>query len=319
MTHNGSGGVTPTLSARDLVDAVPGLADIGVDIDVVTFRSRPGASLTSEDLTELSETLTTRFATGVSGAVITQGTDTIEETAYLLDLLHHTDQPIVVTGAMRNPTLAGADGPANLLAAITVAASPQAAGLGCIVVFADEIHAAARVRKSHSTSVAAFLSPNGGPLGYVVEGRVRIVNRPATRYTLAVSPRGGPLPRVGVYTATLGDDGTLLPLLADQLDGLVIAGFGVGHVPESWAEPLAAIAQRIPVVLSSRTGAGFTAADTYGFAGSERDLLRRGLIPAGILDPYKARLLLQLLLHNGTGRAGLHAAFQATIAVPSGS
>ncbi|WP_309238390.1 asparaginase [Actinoplanes aureus] len=309
IAMTGTAGVSPSLSAHDLVDAVPGLAGVDADLDVHTFRSRPGASLTADDVRELAGLLTEGFAGGADGAVVTQGTDTIEETAYVLDLLHRADQPIVVTGAMRNPTLAGADGPANLLASVTVAASRYARGIGCLVVIADEIHAAARVRKRHTTSPAAFVSPDGGPLGYLAEGQVRIVNRPSHRYALPVPRSDRPLPPVGLYTATLGDDGSLLPVLADRLAGLVIAGFGVGHVPETWVTHLQHAAARIPVVLASRTGAGSIATGIYGFPGSERDLLQRGLIPAGMLDAYKARLLLQFLLTTTTDRGALVAAF----------
>ncbi|MEU8660052.1 asparaginase [Actinoplanes philippinensis] len=307
MTGDAVGGVTPTLSARDLVGAVPGL-DGSADLEVVTFRNQPGAALTIGDLVELSGLLARGFADGVVGAVITQGTDTIEETAYVLGLLHPGDEPIAVTGAMRNPTLAGADGPANLLAAVRVAASPEARGLGCVVVLADEIHAAGRVRKTHTSSVAAFTSPVGGPLGYLSEGRPHVLNRPHRPRALPIPPVG-PSPRVGLYTATLGDDGGLLPVLAASLDGLVIAGFGVGHVPASWVPHLAAIARRIPVVLTSRTGAGFTATSTYGYPGAERDLLARGLISGGALDPYKCRLLLQLLLATATSAGEVREAF----------
>jgi L-asparaginase len=241
--------------------------------------------------------------------VITQGTDTIEETAYLLDLLHDGPEPIVVTGAMRNPTLAGPDGPANLLAALQVAASPKAAGLGCLVVFADEIHAAARVRKTHATSPATFASPNGGPLGYLVEGAPAVINRPVHRFTVARTLHRQP--RVGLYTATLGDDGMLLDKLSAYLDGAVVAAFGAGHVPDNWVVRLTNLAGRIPVVLSSRAGAGPVLQATYGFAGSERDLLARGLIRAGLLDPYKSRILLHCLLAAGVERPGIVAAFAA--------
>ena len=309
MTSVGSGGVAPSLTARQLVEAVPGLGETGIEIDVLTFRTKPGASLTIDDLTELTTKLGDYWEAGVAGVVITQGTDTIEESAYALDLLHHGPQPLVVTGAMRNPTLAGADGPANLLAAIQVAASSAARNMGCVVVFADEIHAARRVRKTHSTSIATFASPNGGPLGYLVEGQVTILNALPGRHFVPAGRQ--PSPTVRLYTATLGDDGAALGPLAGGADGLVVAGFGVGHVPEPWLATLTEVAGRIPVVLTSRTGSGPVLAETYGFPGSERDLINRGLIPAGLLDPLKARILLHLALAAGADRDQVLTAFTA--------
>jgi L-asparaginase len=304
MTGTPVGGVAPALSAEQLVAAVPGLPG---DLDVLSFRNRPGASLTLADLTNLSAVLAERFAAGIAGAVVTQGTDTIEESAYVLDLLHGGPQPIVVTGAMRNPTMAGADGPANLLAAVAVAASPAARDLGCVVVMADEVHAARRVGKTHATSVAAFASPGAGPLGHVAEGVFRLLSHPPER--LVLPPPAGPVPEVGLYPATLDDDGRLLLGLSRRVDGLVIAGFGAGHVPERWVGPLTEAASRIPVVLVSRTGAGPVLTGTYGFPGSERDLIARGLIPAGVLHPYKARILLRLALAAGLDRTAIGAAF----------
>jgi L-asparaginase len=311
MTSTTAGGVAPTLSAQQLLDAVPGLADSGIDVDALTFRTRPGASLTIEDLSELAAVITKELDVGAAGVVVTQGTDTIEETAYALDLLHPGPQPVVVTGAMRNPTLAGADGPANLLAAVLVAASPVARDLGCLVVLSDEIHAARRVRKTHSTSTATFASPDGGPLGYMIENRAQFVNRLRSRHILPVPHRPTAVPSVVLYTATLGDNGSTLEALTNHVDGLVIAGFGVGHVPESWLPTLTDAAARIPVVLASRTGAGPTLASTYGFAGSERDLLSRGLIGCGLLHPYKARILLHLALAAGADRNDIAAALAA--------
>nr|WP_322770055.1 asparaginase [Frankia sp. Cr1] len=311
MTAAGSDGVAPTLSTAQLVASVPGLAATGIGVEVEDFRRLPGASLTFDDITALAQSVheLTTADPGIDGVVVVQGTDTIEETAYLLDLLHPEACPVVVTGAMRPPQLAGADGPANLLAAIAVAANPHTGDQGCLVVLADEIHAARRVRKTHTSAGATFRSPTGGPLGYLVEGQPRMVNRLTHRTVLPRPAAGSPPPRVALVTIVLGDDGLLLEHLPGHLDGLVVAAFGVGHVPAALVPLLDTLARRIPVVLASRTGAGSVAAATYGFPGSERDLLGRGLISAGFLDPLKARILLHTLLTAGSDRPTMTAAF----------
>jgi len=310
-------GVAPSLRGADLLAAVPGLNSLGLEVDVHDFLQVPGASVTIPDVIALAGAIREQIAAGAAGAVVTQGTDTIEETAFLLDLLAEAGAPVVVTGAMRNPTLAGPDGPANVLSAVLVAASPGARGLGCVVVFGDEIHAARYVRKSHTTSAAAFTSPACGPLGLVAEGRVVMLARPPARppvWPEGTAPALARSVRTGLVTMVLGDDGELLRGAADRFDGLVIAGFGAGHVPGALAPGLGALAARIPVVIASRAGAGMVLAHTYAYPGSERDLRARGLIGAGYLDPLKARLLLHVLLAGRSGREEIAATFGAVAA-----
>ena len=175
--------------------------------------------------------------------------------------------------------------------------------MGALVVFNDEIHAARWVRKRHSTSTASFGSPNVGPIGFVIEARARPLVTPPRHPSL---PRPGAdqlaAARVALYTVTLDDDAVLLDEVARRHQGLVLAGFGVGHVPAAMAPALGALAGRMPVVLTSRTGSGTVLRQTYGANGSEVDLQRRGLINGGTLDPYKARVLLRVLLAGGADR-----------------
>lgn len=306
-------GVVQRLDGAAVMSAVPQLADLDVAIAARDLRAVPGACLSFDDIMELAAAAEAAVADGATGVVVVQGTDTIEETSYLIDLVWPHDAPIVVTGAMRNPTLAGPDGPANLLAAVQVASADRFAGLGCLVVLNDQAHAARYVRKTHTSNPASFASPDTGPLGHLVEGVPVVLSRPPSRLTLPrpASVAGAPVALVAV---TLDDDGWLLAGLADRYVGLVVAGFGVGHVPARMADPLAELAERIPVVLASRTGAGSVYAHTYGFAGSESDLRARGLIGAGFLDAYKARVLLRLLL---AGKA-THAEVETTFARASG-
>ena len=290
-----AGAAVARLAGSELVAAVPGLADSGIEVDVRDFRRMPSASFSFADVLELVEQAD---ATGGDGVVVVQGTDTIEETAFLIDLLWRRPEPVVVTGAMRTPAMAGADGPANLLAAMRVAASVAARERGVLVVLDDEIHAARHVAKRHTSSTGAFASPDTGPLGRLVEGTPLFFAPPYRLPALARPERI--TVRVPLLVTTLGDDGALLDAVDDTCAGLVIAAFGVGHVPERWVERLGMLATRMPVVLASRIGAGSVHTRTYGAIGSETDLRRRGLLTSAYLNAYQARLLLVVLLSNGT-------------------
>lgn len=302
------GGVVTRLGGADLVAAAPGLADLGMPLEVRDAVAAPSANLTFVQMLGVLDAASAAVEGGAAGVVVTQGTDTLEETAFLVDLAWPHTAPFVLTGAMRNPTLAGADGPANLLAAARVASSPVARDLGALVVFNDEIHAARWVRKTHATSTAAFHSPNAGPIGHVIEGRTRVLTRPVRRDALP-SLTGRVFPSVPIYTVALDDDGALLDAMAPRCQGLVVAAFGVGHVPAAMASTLGALAERVPVVLTSATGAGSVLRQTYGAVGSEADLQKRGLINGGLLDPRKSRILLRSLLAGGLGRSEIADAF----------
>lgn len=295
MTGDGGTGVVPTLTGEDLVSAVPGLSEVA-EVSASSFRQLPGAHLGLEDLVELAGEIDRLIRRGATGVVVTQGTDTIEETAFFLDLLVASEAPVVVTGAMRNPALPGADGPANLLGSIQVAASSAARGLGSLVVMNDEIHAARFVRKAHTQSPAAFVSFPAGPVGWLAEGVPRVgVRLPRTpRLPLPDSALGDP---VALVTLSLGNDGRLLRAVGSSgYAGLVVEALGGGHVPAGVVEALSSLADRMPVVLASRAGGGEILRGTYGFPGSETDLIGRGLVPAGPLDGPKARLLLTLMI-----------------------
>ena len=303
-------GVQPVLEAGALVAALPRLREVA-RVRARSLRVVPSASLGFADVLGCLEAARVEAADTAAGVVVTQGTDTLEECAYLLDLLWDRDEPLVITGAMRHPEQPGADGPANLLAAVTVAVARSARGRGVLVVMDDDVHSARHVTKRHSSSTGAFVSVDTGPVGRVHEG---------TAVFLSALPRQAPLPqpvpgadpRVALLEATLGDDGELLRLVAqDGFDGVVVAAFGVGHVATATAELIGDLTGRVPVILASRTGAGGTSRSTYGFIGSERDLLARGMISAGFLDPRKARILLWALLGAGADDARIRATFAA--------
>jgi L-asparaginase len=220
--------------------------------------------------------------------------------------------PVVVTGAMRTAHMPGADGPANLSAAIRVAASPACRNLGALVVMNDEIHAARHVTKGHSSNPAAFRSERG-PIGRVVEGRPEVIWQPRATvvrdFTLdeACTPRPA---RVFHIPAEIDDDGSLV-MAAQEIgcDGIVISGMGGGHVAPAMVPALATAAAKLPVVLTSKCPAGGVLANTYGYAGAEIDLMARGLIRAGHLTPAKAHAALTFLLRHDQPIAAIRAFF----------
>jgi L-asparaginase len=241
-----------------------------------------------------------------AGVVVTHGTDVLEETAFALELLTRSDTPIVVTGAMRLANQPSADGDANLIAACRVAASDAARGKGALVVFDEEIHWGPLVRKRHAFRTHAFSSEPFGPLGWVREGDVRFTLTPQRRLPHLSWGSGAPvIPVLDVGPA-------MEPSVLEKLggcDALVLALPGGGHIADTTPAVLEKLAAKMPVVFASRTGAGETLTRSYGYAGGEMDLIRRGLIPAGWLDGRKARVALAILLSSGASRADIAAFF----------
>ncbi len=310
MTRSDTGGITPTLTADKLIDSVPQLAGVAT-LEAVTQFSMPGASLSIRNLAEVADMLNQRLQADFDGAVVVQGTDTIEDTAFVLDLLVHSKRPVVVTGAMRGPQAAGADGPANILSAVTVAADARMSGLGVVVVLNDEIHSARWAQKSHTSLTSAFTSPGTGCMGFVAEGRVELMMTPQRD----ISSVQGPLVHdhaVALVSLGLGEDGRMLPMLKGLgYSAVVIEGMGAGHVPAATVGAIEALVSQMPVVLCTRVRGGRVFTQTYGFAGSEMDLIAKGVIPCGHLSASKARLLLSLLLSTGTSATGVRDVFKA--------
>lgn len=262
---------------------------------------------------------------GARGAVITHGTDTLEETAFLLNRYWRRDAPLVLTGAMRPANAPGADGPANLHDAIRTAASTQARGLGVLAVFDSLVHGADRVTKVSSRSVDAFDSEPSGPLAVVGPDGIRLVySLPPTAARLdGELPTALPVvPVIGVGLFDRGEAVAALlaagaaraagPTGAAGVAGVVINGVGMGHVPERIV-PLVREATKVgvPVVVSTRIPEGGTSTYHYSYPGSEVDLINNGALMAGSLSAHKARLLLQALLAAGAPRDRIEDAFAA--------
>jgi len=233
------------------------------------------------------------------GVVITHGTDTIEETAYFLNLTVHSEKPVVLVGAMRSATSMSADGPLNIYNAVAVAASSQAAGKGVLVVMNDIIHSARGITKTHTTNAATFGSPDFGPLGSVYYGRVSFYRASTRRHTHQSEFNVGrlrALPRVDIVYGYANNSRTAVDaLVADGVQGIVHAGVGNGNPYPDTLEGLAdARKQNIAVVRSSRCGGGPVTLE------AEVDDEAYGFVVADSLNPQKSRVLLMLALTRTT-------------------
>src|SRR5690625_1639539 len=298
----------PVLDADALLRGVSGLGELAT-VRATSVCTKPSASIDVGDVLTALGWARAQVDDSARGVVVTHGTDTLEETAYLLDLLWDRPEPLVVTGAMRQADLPSADGTANVLAAARVALAPEARERGVLVVLNDEIHLAARMTKESSTALDAFVSPGSGPAGRLHEHRVRLAAPPAPRPAALPAPGPGSVD-VPLVEAPLADDGRVVRALVDAgFRALVVDGSGLGHVSAGTAGELtAAVARGVVVVVATRCARGGTGRSTYGYVGSETHLLEAGVHLAGELSGRKARLLLHVLLQAGHRGAELERA-----------
>ena len=297
-----TGAAFPALSGRQILARVRGLGP-DVRLGFEDYDRLPGPHVTPRWMWRLRTRVAELLADPqIDGVVVTHGTDTVEETAYLLHLTLESRRPVVFCGAMRTISEPGWDGPANLAAAIRTAAHPDSRERGTLVTIGDGIHSAAEVTKRHTHSLSAFASPLG-PLGVVDRSEV-VYGRPPAREP--VIPARRLEPRVDLHVMAAGVDGGLIRASLERgARGLVVEATGVGNVPPAALPGLrAAIARRVPVVVVSRCPEG-RVSPAYGYQGGGETLRQMGVLFGGDLPGPKARIRLMVALGAAGGRDGV--------------
>ncbi len=290
-------GFVPALSGEQLVEAVPEIKTIA-RVEIEAVANIGSSDMTPEIWLKLARRANEVLAeSGVAGVVVTHGTDTIEETAYFLDLTVTDEKPVILVGAQRAASIKDTDGPRNLMNAIRVAISAEARGKGAVIVMNGEINAAREVTKTSTLDVGTFQSLEFGKLGYVGDDGVRFYRAPLRRQTIPLPPTAR-LGRIEIVPHYAGADGRLIRGLTSEggCDGLVIAGAGLGHVSGTMFDAIEQVrAKDIPVVVSTRVYTGRTQ-PLYATKGSGVSLVKIGCVLADNLSPQKARVLLMVAM-----------------------
>jgi L-asparaginase len=309
-----TGAKRPAVSGAELVASVPGLAEVA-DVRVEEVAAESSWNLTPAHMLAVARRANEALAGGdVDGLVVTHGTDTVEETAFLTDLTLSADRPVVFTAAMRSPDEPSADGPRNLLNAVRVAAAPEARGAGAVVALNDEIHAARWVRKLDTGLTGAFGSPRHAALGRVTPTELELGTLPPRGFT--IEPANELSHEVALVSAYPGTDGAAMVAVVEATDaaGLVVEGTGSGNVPGSAEAGIRAVVERgLPVVVATRVPGG-SSGSGYGSPGGGARLRELGAVTAGPLSAGKARLLLMVLLAGGLTGDAAAGAFEAASA-----
>jgi L-asparaginase len=288
-----TGAVRPD-EKNPLHDTTPSLTNLG-DIHVEELFHLPSPHITPLEMLVLRNKIEEKVTKEqMEGIVITHGTDTLEETAYFLDLTVQADVPIVVTGAMRSSNEIGADGLYNLISSIKVAASDEARGKGVLVVLNDEIHTAKNVTKTHTSNIATFQSPQYGPIGIVTKRGVFFHHAPTKRTTYPIQHISKNVILLKAYAGM--DEGIFQAIQTLPLDGVVIEALGQGNLPPRAAKGVRSLLEaNIPVVLVSRCFNGIVQ-DIYGYEGGGKQLKEMGVIFSNGLNGQKARMKLLVAL-----------------------
>ena len=288
-------GVVPYEKGNLLISEIPTLKELDVNVEVIEFSNIPSPHMTPKKMWELSRQVEKILSDDeVIGVVITHGTDTLEETSYLLDLTLKSNKPVVCTAAMRNIGELGTDGPRNVYSSVLTVLSPQASEMGVMVCLNDEIHAAREVTKTYTSNVATFDSPGYGPLGIVDEDNVIFFRKSLTREKILVDKIEEKVALIKTFT---GDDGKLLRYASEiGYKGIVLEGFGRGNVPPKVAEAVEYVINKgIPVVVTSRCFKG-RVYPVYGYPGGGADLRNKGAIMSEHPIGQKAKIKLMVVL-----------------------
>jgi L-asparaginase len=304
-----AGGAVPSLAADEILAAARGIEHVA-EVRPEQWGRYPGPHMTVERQWALRNRVVELLADPtIHGIVIAHGTDTLEETAYLIARSVPPTKPVVFTGAMRSASDLGWDGPANLLDAVCVAAAPESDGLGTVVVMGGRVFSGLEDAKTHTDSLDAFESPGGGPLGVIDEGRV-IVRRRLTDTNPILTPNA-PAEPVDIVTAWAGCDARLLDASRESgARGIVVAAMGRGNVPPAMVPGIERwIAADRPLVIASRTGQG-RVGQTYAYPGGGRRLHELGAVFAGARRPHQARIDLMLGLGAALSAQALRGLFE---------
>jgi L-asparaginase len=289
-----TGGAVPAYSGSELMGMIPEAGKLA-EISVLDFGKYPGPHMTPELMLKLSQSIKMEIEQkGYDGVIVTHGTDTLEETAYLIDLTVRKGVPIVITGSMKNSSEPDWDGPRNLMDAISICLNKNCRDLGVLVCLNGEINAASEVTKIFTDEVDTFSSLDFGSLGFVQNGRV-ILNRLPRKLEHIDTDRI--ITNVDLLTVYAGMNEKFFRLSADSgAEGLVVEALGVGNVPPEAFEGIRYVVDKgIPVVLVSRCPAGETL-DVYSYPGAGKWLHKLGVIFADYLNGQKARIKLMLTL-----------------------